>query len=259
MGDGHFQHLDVELRDGVAVVALNRPEKRNAVNDGLVRDLLGLFSAPPAAARVAVLYGRGDHFCSGLDLLEHSARTPDEVMRHSQSWHRAFEAVQFGGLPVVSALHGAVVGGGLELACATHVRVAEPSSFYALPEGQRGIFVGGGGSVRIARIVGAGRMTEMMLTGRAYDAEAGQALGLSHYLVGPGQGLDKALELARRIAGNAPLSNYAAIQALPRIADMAAREGLFTESLMAALTQTSAEAESRMRMFLDKRAPKAGS
>ncbi len=248
-----FQHLTVELRDEIALVGLNRPPKRNALNDGLIADIHRFFSAPPEAVKVAVLFGHGDHFCSGLDLLEHSARSSKQVMQHSQSWHRAFEAVQFGGLPVVSALHGAVIGGGLELACATHVRVAESSCFYGLPEGQRGIFVGGGGSVRIARILGPDRMTEMMLTGRSYDAEDGYRLGLSHYRVGPGEALDKALELARRIGTNAPLSTYAAIQALPRIADMSARDGLFTESLVVAMTQSSDEAQSRMKAFLESR------
>ncbi len=253
-----FKHLTVELRDNVALVGLDRPGKRNALNDTLIANLHDFFAQPPAAARVAVLYGRGEHFCAGLDLAEHSERDAFEAMMNSQSWHRAFNQVQHGGLPVVTAMTGAVVGGGLELAAAAHVRVAEPSCFYSLPEGQRGIFVGGGGSVRVARIIGAGRMTEMMLTGRAYGADEGQSLGLSHYLVKPGEALDKALDLARRIAGNAPLSNYAAINALPRIADMAAQDGLFTESLMVAMAQTSDEARARMQAFLQKRAPKAG-
>ena len=100
--------------------------------------------------------------------------------------------IQFGRVPVVAVLHGAVVGGGLELAAACHIRVAERSAFYGLPEGQRGIFVGGGGSARIPRLIGVARMTDMMLTGRVYDAEEGQRVGLSQYLVdrgrGPGQG-----------------------------------------------------------------------
>lgn len=256
MQQAEFAHLAVELRDGIALVGLDRAAKRNALNDGLIGDLHRFFDSPPAEAKAVVLYGRGDHFCAGLDLAEHSARGSYEVMLHSQVWHRAFDRVQFGGLPVVCAMHGAVVGGGLEVACSAHVRVAEPSCFYALPEGQRGIFVGGGGSVRVARMLGTGRMVEMMLTGRSYDAEEGQALGLSHYLVAEGEAMEKAVELARRIATNAPLSNYAAIQALPRIADMAAQDGLFTESLMVAMAQSSDEARERMRAFLEKRGPK---
>jgi len=175
------------------------------------------------------------------------------VMRHSQGWHRAFELIQSGGLPVVAAMKGAVIGGGLELAMATHVRVSEPSTFYQLPEGQRGIFVGGGASVRVARAIGAGRMTEMMLTGRRYDAEDGLRLGLAHYLVGAGNALTKAIELARAIASNAPLSNYAMLTAIARIDDMSASDGLYTESLVAALAQTSDDAKNGIAAFLERK------
>src|SRR5207244_8899752 len=110
-------------------------------------------------------------------------------VQHSRLWHRVFDLIEFGQVPVVAVLHGAVVGGGLELAAAAHIRVAERSAYYALPEGSRGIFLGGGGTVRLPRLIGTSRMMDMMLTGRIYDAEEGQAIGLSHYLTAPGQGL----------------------------------------------------------------------
>jgi enoyl-CoA hydratase/carnithine racemase len=94
--------------------------------------------------------------------------------------------VEQGRVPVVAALHGAVVGGGLELASACHIRVADASTFYALPEGTRGIFVGGGGSVRVPKLIGAARMTDMMLTGRVYDATEGERVGFAQYLVEAG-------------------------------------------------------------------------
>jgi enoyl-CoA hydratase/carnithine racemase len=153
-------------------------------------------------------------------------------------------------------LHGAVVGGGLELASAAHIRVAEASTFYGLPEGQRGLFVGGGGSARVPRLVGAARMADMMLTGRVYDADEGLRIGFSQYVVEAGQGLEKALALADKVAANAPLSNFAVVQALPRIADMSREDGLFTESLMAAIAQGDDAAKGRMREFLDGKAGK---
>jgi enoyl-CoA hydratase/carnithine racemase len=149
-----------------------------------------------------------------------------------------------------------VVGGGLELASAAHIRVAERSSFYGLPEGQRGLFVGGGGSARIPRLIGVARMSDMMLTGRVHDAEEGQRIGLSQYLVDDGQGLATAFELARKIASNAPLSNFAVMHALPRIAEQGQAAGLFTESLMAAIAQADDAAKQRMRDFLDGKAGK---
>ena len=158
-------------------------------------------------------------------------------MLHSRSWHQCFEKIEFGPLPVVAVLRGAVVGGGLELAAAAHVRVAERSAFYALPEGQRGIFVGGGGSVRVPRLIGVSRMADMMLTGRVYSAHEGAALGFSQYLVDDDAGYAKGLELAHKIAANAPITNFAVIQALPRIAEADPRIGFVMESLMAAVAQ----------------------
>jgi enoyl-CoA hydratase/carnithine racemase len=248
--------LKIELRGAVVHVRLDRPAKRNAVSDALVAQLHTCFVNLPEAARAVVLSGEGDHFCAGLDLAEVSERSVAEGIVHSRSWHAAFERVQFGKVPVVAVLHGAVVGGGLELAASCHVRVAESSAFYGLPEGQRGLFVGGGGSARIPRLIGTARMTDMMLTGRVYDAREGHAIGISHYLVEPGEGLAKALALAERIAANAPLSNFAVMHALPRIADMAQDEGLFVESLMAAIASGDEAAKMRVRAFLEGRAAK---
>jgi (methylthio)acryloyl-CoA hydratase len=109
--------------------------------------------------------------------------------------------------------------------------------------------------VRIGRILGADRLCEMMLTGRKYSAAEGLALGLTHYAVGEGEALALAQDLARKIASNAQLSNFMMIQAISRIADMSKQDGLFTESLCAAVSQTSRDAEEGLRAFLDKRPP----
>jgi enoyl-CoA hydratase/carnithine racemase len=247
-------HLDI---DGpVAIVRLTRPAKRNALSDGLILAVRRVFEELPDTVRAAVLDGEGDHFCAGLDLSELAERNTFEGIQHSRTWHAAMDAVQFCRVPVVAVLHGAVVGGGLELASSAHIRVAEDSSFFGFPEGQRGIFVGGGGSVRVPRLIGAARMADMMLTGRVLDADEGAAAGLVQYRVADGAGLAKGLELATRIAGNAPLSNFAVVQALPRIADLPPQEGLFMESLMAAIAQGDDAAKQRLRAFLEGRAPK---
>ncbi len=153
-------------------------------------------------------------------------------------------------------MFGAVIGGGLELATSTHVRIAEPSTIFQLPEGRRGIFVGGGASVRVGRILGADRMIEMMLTGRNYGAEDGVRLGLAHYSVDEGEGLPLAKKLARNIADNAPFSNYLMINTISRVGDLSRSDGLFTESLAAAMSQTSDGAKEGLRAFLEKRQPK---
>ena len=244
-------------RDGeIAIITLNRPEKRNALGDDMVALLDKFFFDPPAGVRAAVITGSGDHFSAGLDLSTLRVRDVVEGMHHSRSWHSAFEKIQFGRVPVVAALHGAVIGGGLELAAAAHVRVADSTVFYALPEGQRGIFVGGGGSARLPRLIGVARMTDMMLTGRVYKADEGERLGFAQYLVEPGESLKKAIELARKMAGNAGMTNYAVMHALPRIADASLDMGLFTESLIATIASSAPEARERVRAFLEGRAAK---
>lgn len=248
----------VQTAGPVLHLHLDRAAKRNSISDALLAQIHTVFVNLPAETRVVVLSGAGDHFCAGLDLTEVTERNVAEGMVHSRAWHACFEQIQFGRVPVVAVLHGAVVGGGLELASSAHLRVAEASAFYGLPEGTRGIFVGGGGSVRISRLIGVSRMTDMMLTGRVFDADEGQRLGFSNYLVAEGHGLTLAMELARKIAANAPLSNYAITQALPRIADMAAGDGLFVESLMSSIAQGDEAAKERVRAFLDKRAGKVG-
>lgn len=248
--------LTLTQSDAVLHVRLNRPAKRNAINDTLIAQLQTVFVNLPSEIGAVVLSGEGDHFCAGLDLSEISERSVAEGILHSRTWHAAMDQIQFGRVPVVSVLHGAVVGGGLELASATHVRVAEASTYYGLPEGQRGIFVGGGGSARVPRLAGVACMSDMMLTGRVLDAHEGLQRGFSQYVVADGAGFAKAVELARKIASNAPLSNFAVMQALPRIADLSQPDGLFVESLMAAIAQGDEAAKTRVRAFLEKRAGK---
>ncbi len=248
--------LQISQADGVTHVRLNRPAKRNALSDAFIQQLHTCFVNLPEGTRAAVVSGAGSHFCAGLDLSELVERDIGSAVLHSRMWHAAFDAIQFGRVPVVAALHGAVGGGGLELAAACHLRVAEASAYYGLPEGQRGIFVGGGGSARIPRLIGVARMTDLMLTGRVYDAREGLALGLSQYLVDDGAGVAQAVALATRVATNAPVSNFAVMHALPRIADQSQSEGLFTESLMAAVAESTPDAQSRLRAFLEGRAGK---
>ena len=249
---------DIQLAiDGdIAVVRLNRAAKRNALSDGLILAVRHTFENLPSTVRAAVLDGDGEHFCAGLDLSELQERDAGQGLHHSRMWHAALECVQHGPVPVVAALHGAVVGGGLELAASCHIRVADTTTFYALPEGSRGIFVGGGGAVRIPRLIGAARMADMMLTGRVYQAEEGERAGFAQYLVPAGQALAKAVELARRVAQNAPLTNYALMHALPRIAEQPADQGFLTEALMSAVVQSAPEAKERVRAFLEGRADK---
>lgn len=252
----NMRYLKLETRGDVALIGLNRPEKRNAISDAFIEEMDTAVTWAEQVAKAGVIYGHGPHFCAGLDLAEHVKKTPFEGVHGSRRWHAVFGRIQRGRLPWFSALHGAVVGGGLELASSTHVRVADPTAFFALPEGQRGIFVGGGASVRTARLMGVARMTDLMLTGRSVDAETAERWNMVNYVVPEGQALDRAVELAATAATNAEISNYAILNALPRIQDMSSEDGLFVESFIASFTATSPEAEERLNAFLTKKAGK---
>src|SRR6202000_154360 len=178
--------LSVQPPGSVRTVGLNRPAKRNALNDGIILAIQDCFANLPEDIGAVVIHGIGDHFSSGLDLSELTEHDATDGLRHSQMWHRVFDRIQYSRVPVIAALKGAVIGGGLELAFAAHIRVAPPSGHFALAEGQRGICVGGGGSVRLPRLIGVARMTDMMLTGRVYSATEGASYGFSQYLTEEG-------------------------------------------------------------------------
>ncbi len=250
--------IQTEIKDTLLFVRLNRPEKRNAINDETILAIEDVFSNVPKHVKCAIIYGEGKHFCAGLDLSALRERSATEGVFHSRMWHRCLDKLQFGTVPVVAVLHGACVGGGLELASACHIRVAETSTFYALPEGQRGIYVGGGASVRLPKLIGMARMTDMMLTGRVYNATEGEHIGLSQYLEEDGKGLEKAVALAQKISNNAGMTNYAITNVLPRIVDAGHDSGLMMESLMAAIAQDAPEAKARLNDFLEGRAKKVG-
>lgn len=250
--------VQTEVRGEILMVKLNRQEKRNAVNDEMIFTLEKIFSTVPSEVKCAVLYGEGKHFSAGLDLSELKETDVMEGLYHSRMWHSALDKLQFGKVPIVAVLHGACVGGGLELASACHIRVAESSTFYALPEGQRGIFVGGSASVRVPKLIGMARMADMMFTGRVLTAEEGDTLGISQYLVPEGKGIEKGIELATKICGNTSTTNYGLMHVLPRIVDASQDQALMMESLIAAISQTSAESKERLTDFLKGKAKRVG-
>ncbi|GAA6202725.1 crotonase/enoyl-CoA hydratase family protein [Aquicoccus sp. SU-CL01552] len=242
--------------DGVWVVTLNRPDKRNALDLATVEEMVEFFSAAPRAGiKAVVLAGAGDHFCAGLDLIEHhdADRSPADFMHVCLRWHEAFNKMEYGGVPVIAALQGAVVGGGLELASSAHVRVMDQTTYFALPEGQRGLFTGGGATIRVSDLIGKARMIDMILMGRVYQGQEAVDLGLAQYMV-EGSSLDKAMELARRAAQNLPLTNFAICSAISHVQNMSALDAAYAESVVAGIVNTQPDARARLAAFADKSA-----
>ncbi len=254
-----FSKIEAEVSDDVVVAKLNRPDKRNALDEDFVDQIEAFFrSVARSSAKAVVLGANGKDYCAGLDLVEHylEDRSAEDFMLICRKWHKAFEAMQFCGVPVVAALKGAVVGGGLELASAAHIRVADATTYFALPEGQRGIFTGGGATVRVAKLVGEARMMDMMLTGRVYQGEEAVRVGLCQYALDEDDSLPKAIEIARRASENPPLSNLAITSGISHIGNMPSTDAFFAEAFIAGITNTQPASRERLAAFANKTAPK---
>ena len=250
--------IEIEKRGKIAILTLNRPAFRNALDEAAIDVLDRFFDRPDPAVRAVVLRTSGPHFCAGLDLREHyeKNRSPVEFMRMCQAWHRAFDKMQFGSIPIIAALKGAVVGGGLELAAATHVRVAERSTFFALPEGQRGVFTGGGATVRVARIMTPARMIDMMIAARTYDVDRGYQCGLAHEIAEEGEGDARAIAIAEAAAEHYDVTNFGILTGISLINDMSTTDGLFAESLLAGMVMTNPDLRPSLEKFFAKQAPR---
>ncbi|WP_425084136.1 methylthioacryloyl-CoA hydratase [Ruegeria profundi] len=253
-----YENLAISERDnGLFIVTLNRPTKRNALDVATIEELIRFFSgARTAGVRAVVLTGEGDHFCAGLDLVEHwkADRSPDDFMHVCLRWHEAFNKMEYGGVPIIAALKGAVVGGGLELASAAHIRVIDPGTYFALPEGQRGIFTGGGATIRVSDMIGKYRMIDMILTGRVYQGQEAVDLGLAQYITEDGGSMAKAMELADQIAQNLPLTNFAICSAISHLNNMSGMDAAYAEAVVGGVVNTQPAARERLEAFANKTA-----
>ena len=169
-------------------------------------------------------------------------------------WHEAFNKMEYGGVPIIAALKGAVVGGGLELASAAHVRVIDPGTYFALPEGQRGIFTGGGATIRVSDMIGKYRMIDMILTGRVYQGQQAVDLGLAQYITEPGGSFAKAMELADKVAQNLPLTNFAICSAVSHMNNMSGMDAAYAEAFVGGIVNTQPAARERLEAFANKTA-----
>ena len=242
-----------EVRGAVAVITINRPDQLNAINNAVCEQLtaaLRRFDADDAL-RVAILTAAGNRaFSAGRDLKEvadGAKRPPIPVIGETVEVNK----------PVIAAVNGPAAGGGFAVALASDVRIAATSAKFNAAFIRIGLSACDiGTSWVLPRLVGAARAQELMLTGRVYNAQDGERVGLSQYVVPMGQALTKALELATRIASNAPMTNFALMHALPRIAEQPADHGFFTEALISSIAQSAPEAKARVRAFLEGKAAK---
>lgn len=257
--------IRTERRDHVLVVTIDRPEARNALSLRMGRDLVDAwreYAADPEL-RVAVLTGTGDRaFCAGADLKEvgawYASMTPEERRRHAET------EPGLGGItrnldpgkPIIAAINGACLAGGLELALACDIRIAVESAAFGLPEVRWGLIPGAGGTQRLPRSIPESMAMEMLLTGRPIDADEALRVGLVSRVVPADELMDQALELADRIAGNAPLATRAVRTAARQGRDLPLEEGLGLEQATAEPLRQTEDVQEGLRAFAEKREPK---
>jgi enoyl-CoA hydratase/carnithine racemase len=226
--------LLIEKRpDGILVVTINRPERRNALDRPtlaagrkLIRDILY-----DRSARVLIVTGAGHQaFCSGADLKEREGMTMDEVRQYIRYIRDTFTEIENLPIPVIAAINGFALGGGLELALACDIRVASPNAKMALNETSLGIIPGGGGTVRLPRLVGKGVAKEMILSARWVEAEEALRIGLVNAIAPESKLMDVAIEMASRIVLNGPIAVTQAKYVINRGLEMDMEEALQTES-----------------------------
>jgi enoyl-CoA hydratase/carnithine racemase len=241
---------------GVALLRLNRPEARNALSPEMMERLASELERldPDPEVRCIVIAGTDEVFAAGADIKAMSERSFEQALRHpAAAFWRRVAAVK---TPLVAAVSGFALGGGCELALACDMIVASDTARFGQPEITLGIVPGGGGSQRLARVMGKQRAMEYVLTGRRFDAEMALEMGLVNKVVKKGRWLEEALELARTVAERPPIAARLAKQAVLVADETGLSAGLEGERRLYELSMATEDRVEGMRAFLEKREPK---
>jgi enoyl-CoA hydratase len=252
-----YQNLLLETSERISVLTINRPDKRNALNQATrdeILDVLDTLEKSPES-RVLIVTGAGDKaFIAGADIGEFEDRTA--LMQHeSMKFRRIFDAIEEFSKPVIAMINGYCLGGGMELALACDLRIAGETARFGQPEINLGIIPGGGGTQRLTRLVGEGKSMELILTGDLIDAAQAKAIGVVNDVVPAIELRENVMALAARIAEKSPIALRMAKQAVKTAARMNLREGLDRETDLFALTFSSEDKAEGVRAFLEKRKP----
>ncbi|MGH9867630.1 MAG: enoyl-CoA hydratase/isomerase family protein [Candidatus Polarisedimenticolia bacterium] len=251
-----YENITLEVRDGLAIITINRPEKLNALNRKTMQEL------DEAAARCAgddaikgvIVTGAGPKaFVAGADINELAAQTPMGGKDYSLYGQQILARLESMGKVVIAAINGFALGGGCELALACHIRVASENAKLGLPEVTLGIIPGFGGTQRLARLVGRGRALELVLSGEMIDAREAHRIGLVNRVAPEGQAVEQAEALARVVLSRGPLAVKLAIEAVYQGLEMPLDEGLFLEASLFGLVTTTDDFKEGTRAFLEKR------
>jgi enoyl-CoA hydratase len=250
-----YQNILVETSDRISFLTINRPDKRNALNQPTRDEMLHALDSleRESESRVLILTGAGDKaFIAGADINEFEGRTA-LTQREAMKGLRIFTAIEEFPKPVIAMINGFCLGGGLEVALACDIRIASDTARLGQPEINLGIIPGGGGTQRLTRLVGEGKAMELILTGDAIDAAHAKEIGLVNEVVAAGDLRGRVVSLAGRIAEKSPVALRMAKDAVKSAARMNLREGLEREMDLFCLTFGSEDKAEGVRAFLEKR------
>lgn len=248
--------LTLEKADGIATLAVNRPDKLNALNGDTIRELADAFRAlrDDNDVRGILLTGAGEKaFVAGADIAELAQMGPIDGVRVSREGQDAFRFLERIGKPVIAVVNGFALGGGLELALACHLRVASSKAKFGLPEVKLGIIPGYGGTIRLQRLVGRGRALELILTGEMIDATEAHRIGLVNRVFEPGDLMTQARDMMSKIVANGPVALALALEAVDNAASVSADDAQVLESNLFGLLASTSDMREGMTAFLEKR------
>jgi len=254
-----YQNLLIEKKDAVAIVTVNRPDKRNALNDRTMEELDGVFTdlgADPETGGV-ILTGAGDKaFVAGADIGELSTQSPVQGKERSIRGQRILDKIENLGKPVIAAVNGFALGGGCELAMACHVRIASENARFGTPEVKLGIMCGYAGTQRLARLLGKGIALEILLTGEMVEAREAHRIGLVNKVVPQDKLLAEAEALLRKMLANGPISLRFTLEAVNAGLEMPFAQAQYLEATLFGLICTTGDMKEGTKAFLEKRPAK---
>lgn len=254
---GEVEFLRLEIKDGIAVATIQRPPA-NALSRQLILEVDELLTLVENdhSVRVVVLHGEGRFFSAGADIKEFTEVTSgEEFSKLSASGQQVFERVESFSKPVIAAIHGAALGGGLELAMSCHIRYVSENAKLGLPELQLGLIPGFAGTQRLPRFVGVAKAAEMLLTSDPISGQEAVQFGLANKAFPEEQLLERTMEVAAKIAAKSPIAMKAALQMLQYSKHDTYFEGVKAEAESFGTVFVSEDAKEGIAAFLEKRQP----
>ena len=255
---GEYENILVDIEDGVATITFNRPQVLNALNVETTRELGAAFDAVAVddSVRAVILTGAGEKaFVAGADIGVLNTYGPVEARDAAYLGQSTFDKVEECPKPVIAAINGFALGGGCEVALACHIRLAADSAKIGLPEINLGVIPGHGGTQRLARLLGKGRAFELICTGDHISAAAAEKLGLVNAVYPADELMERARELAEKLASKPPVAMRYAIEAVNQGLNATLKEGQAIEAHLFGLCFSTEDQSEGMDAFLEKRKP----